>query len=478
MGLLSVCLLVFYRDTVLYLAGLWTDWEEGGYSHGFVVLLLSGYMVFRSRAALARMAPCPSAWGLPVVALCVLAWMLAWMADIQLVQVAILLPLVMSVLWTVLGARLALKLFLPVLFVGLALPVWDPLVPVLQYITAESAYWLARVFGIPVFMQDFTLHLPFGRLSIEAACSGLHYLLAGVTLGIFYAWLNYRKFRHRLIVVMVAAGASILVNILRVFVVTWLAYTTEMQHPYIDDHLSLGWYLFGGMVFILLMVDLLLTGRGSDNVAESAIPDVAVCNQTGCRHYGILLLTTALVACGPLAASWVAGHAQYRDIAVMTLPEGQAGWHGPLTVRDDWKPQYRGAVSATAAYRNSTATVFLFVGFYPRQSQGVELINDLNRIANDDLWKVRSSVIINPAQDLPGVIEAELDSINADKRLVWYRYRVAGYYTTSAYTAKALQVWGMLTGRPGSAVVAVATVVEQDVAGCARAFVGLYTVDG
>ena len=451
--LLSVLVLVLYRDTALYLARLWLDWKEGGYSHGFLVVLLSAYMVYSDRVALSRSGACPCFYALPLVALCALVWSLAGLANTQLVQALVLLPLALSIVWALAGFGVMRQMLLPVLFVGLAIPVWSPLLPLLQDITAESAYWLTRASGIPAFLEDFTIHLPSGRLSIEDACSGLHYLLAGLTLGVFYAWLNYRAIHHRVLVVMLAAAASILANVLRVFIITWLAHRTDMQHPYVQDHLSLGWYLFGVLVFMLLMLDLLV-GRHVV-VIEDKLPAIVDCNFTNAWRYAAVLLVSVLLASGPLVNVWLGGAVHYPASQTVRLPAGESGWQGPQVAIDNWRPQFRGAATATAKYSKASDSVYLYVGYYAKQQQGAELINELNRIANTDAWQIGTQTVIAAVPGRPEVIEAELDSLYAGKRLVWYRYRVAGRYTTSNIGAKLFQVAGILTGRAGASVVAV-----------------------
>ena len=249
LGLILLLLLVLYRETTLYLAGLWAEWENGGYSHGYLLLLMSAYIIYSMRVTLARMVPCPCMPALLAVAGFGLLWSLAGMASVQLLQTVVLLPLVMSVIWAMLGTQIALKLLLPVMFIGFALPVWSPLLPLLQIITADGAFWITRMAGIPAYMQDFTITLPSGRLSIHEACSGLHYLLAGVTLGVFYAWLNYQRISQRLLVVMIIAAAAILANVLRVFIITWLAHGPVCSIRTWRIISVLGWYLFGGLVF-------------------------------------------------------------------------------------------------------------------------------------------------------------------------------------------------------------------------------------
>ena len=461
LGLMLSLLLVLYRDTTLYLAGLWSNWEDGGYSHGYLVLLISCYIIYSERRMLVRMAPCPYIPALLAVAACGLIWSVAGVATVQGVQAAVLLPLVMSVVWVVLGTQVTLKLLLPLMFIGLAIPVWSPLLPPLQIITAESAFWLTRLYGIPAFMQDFTLHLPAGRLSIHEACSGLHYLLAGVTLGVFYAWLNYRRLWSGLLVVMTIALAAILANVLRVFIIIVLAYNTDMQHPFVEDHLRLGWYLFGALVFLLLLADQLFGRRAGEACAEHVATPATSCKYATASRLVIFSITAALLAAGPFMIRWAAGQDRHTGLRVMHLPGGAAGWHGPASVNDGWQPVYRGAITRKGLYSKAGKGVYLFVGYYPGQSQGAELINDLNRIGGNEAWQVREE-ITSPGQGQAEVIETEIETLFAGKRLVWHRYRVAGHDTTNDYVAKYRQVTGLLSGRMDAAVIAIATDVEND----------------
>ena len=461
LGLLLL-LIVLYRDTTLYLAGLWSEWRDGSYSHGYIVIFLSAYIIYSSRAALSRIATCPNFHALGLVALFVCIWTLAGLVNIQLVQAMTLLPLVLSVILAVAGWSVLRKLLLPVLFISLAIPVWSPLLPVLQHFTAEGAYWFSRLVGIPALLDDFTIYLPAGRLSIADACSGLHYLLAGVSLGVFYAWLNYREMRHRLLVVALAVAASILANVLRVFIITWFAYKAGMQHPYVQDHLALGWYLFAALVFILLVLDLLvgkpLPGEESPSSATLDVP----CQYTVIPRIAAFIVAALLIVSGPVASAWMTGRIQYQDAQSLELPAGIQGWQGPFVTGDSWSPDYRGAISRTAEYRHDGRVIYLYVGYYPRQEQGYELVNGLNRIAHPDAWQAGAErVPVNDASGA-GFVELEIESPYANKRLVWYRHRVAGQNTTDRLETKLLEMRGILQGISSASVIAAATEINMD----------------
>ena len=52
--------------------------------------------------------------------------------------------------------------------------------------------------------------------------------------------------------------------------------------------------------------------------------------------------------------------------------------------------------------------------------------------------------------------ETDIRSRTGGSMLVWHWYYVGGRYTASRYTAKMLQVWGLLRGETISGVIAVA----------------------
>ena len=388
----------------------------------------------------------------------VLVWLAATLADIQVVQAIILLPLIFATIWAMAGARVSRLLLFPVMYAAFALPVWSPLLPVLRAITAAGAFFLVRLSGITAHLQDYEVQLPSGRLSIESACSGLNYLLAALALGVFYAWLNYRNFHSRLLVVAIAAAAALLANILRVFVIIYLADATDMQHPFVKEHLMLGWYLFGALVLVLLFVDHLLYAR---RAAEPEAVREAV-RTTGSADCGYLrrrllpIVVVALVVSGPAAAWWIKQRALVLPATSLQLPSGQSGWSGPVSLNDSWLPLYHGATGFSSSYHKHGMQVLLYVGYYPSQRQGSELVNELNDISGGAGWEqgdTQSRVVSSGGQHL---IETELVSAHGERRLVWYRYRVAGHYTVNDYAAKVLQVAGMLAGRYDAAVFAMA----------------------
>jgi exosortase A len=454
---LLLLVLLLYRDTVLYLAHIWAQWRTGAYGHGYLVLAISLYLVYRQRRVLAGLTPCPSIAALPAIAAAALLWLAATLVDVLTLQSVALLLLTLAVIWAMLGLRVTRHLFLPVLFIGFALPVWSPLAHVLQDVTADVVFWLARLSDVPVIREEYTLVLPSGQLTIEEACAGLRYLLAAVTLGVLYGYVTYGGPRARVLVVLVAAGAAIVANILRVFIVVYVAYATQMQSSLVSEHQSLGWMLFGGLVMLLLVLDLRLSRSAATAGTAAAVSESGTtCRDSPARRALLFVASLLLIVCAPVLAWWSQQPVSVAGEASPVFPPALQGWSGPSETGDSWMPRYHGAVAALRTYHRDADVVYLYVGYYARQSQGRELINELNRIADPGVWSTSYPAARPVSVDSRPVLEQVIISPAGRPRLVWYWYQVGGRQTINRYIAKALQVLGLVTGRTQASVTAVA----------------------
>jgi exosortase A len=463
-GLLLLVLLL-YRETSLFVTGLWGGRDGGTYTHGYLAMAISLYLVYRQRAVLATLTPCPSFIGLLVVAASGLLWLAALLMDVITIQIVALLLLIISIAWATLGGQVTRHLLFPLLVICFAIPIWDPLPPILQEITTDAVYWVIRVLGVPALREGHLIILPAGRLAIKESCSGMSYLLAALTLGMLYAHLNDQGFWSRICIVMVSGIAAILANMVRVFIVVYLAYKTDMQHPLVNDHFNLGWYLFGGLVFVLLLIDAKLNRHAGDPDTDIRQRDTMaaaqLCKRSTVQYLLVLVATVVPIAAGPAMAGWLEKQVEYPQDIVVKLPAGAGGWSGPSITQDSWSPVYHGAIAEKRAYRKGGQETYLYVGYYPVQSQGQELIYGLNRIGGQYDWYMQypQGRIVKVGNET--VLEQVLKSSDGQQRLVWYWYRVGGRQTISDYRAKLLQLWGILEGNLQATVFMIAADFDE-----------------
>lgn len=458
---------VLYQQTIFYLSEKWNELEAGEYGHGYLVLLISVYLVFYNRRRLEALTPCPEYRAILAVLVASLLWMVAALVDIAMLQTVGLLLLVLSVVWAILGTRVAQILAFPVLYIGFAIPVWFPLSPILQELTADVVFWAIRLMDIPALRIENMIVLPAGKLSVEEACSGLRYFLAALTLGALFAYLNYVTFAARLTVVLVSAGAAVLANILRVFIVVYLGYTTEMQHPLISDHVMFGWYLFAGVVVVLLVINSLLDRvrlHGLKGTLDTAVCRQFPCNKIKSQFLVIVLASALLVSTGPAIVFWINNQPQPASNPVpIKLLLNSGAWSVMDADEDDWAPQYQGAIDHMVVFKDkSDREIYLYLGMYPVQTQGKELIYYSNRISDDKVWHTRYQRAKQYSIGGQQVLEQLLEKDDGSKRLVWYWYQVAGLGTANKYHAKALQVLGLFNGKRQASIVAIAAKLDAE----------------
>ncbi len=452
---LLLLLLAANQATLAYLGRLWDINSDGPYAHGYLVLAVSLYLVYERRAQLRQLTPCINLWGGAAVIAVSLVHLAAILVDVQVAQAAALLLLVLSLTGFVLGWPVTKRLLFPALFVAYALPIWSPLSPLLQQITADVSFWFTRWLDVPAWLDDNIIVLPFGSLSVERACAGLNYLLAALTLSTLYAYLNYTGWRARLLVVLIAASMAVISNIIRVTVIVYLAYVTDMQHPWVQDHLALGWMLFAALTAVLLLLDWWLhRGRTLVAARDATGPAAQPC-EAGILS-GLSITVVAIVLLSPLVLT--AQASRQTDAAVVTghLPSSLGSWRA-VAVEDAWSPQYAGAVEQEQVYRRGSEQITLYLGYYPVQQQGRELINDLNRIYKPTAWRIINRQPIDYVINSIPLREQLLVDAQGNRLTIWYWYEVAGVPTANEVIAKLLQAWGMLSGRRQAAVFAIAS---------------------
>jgi len=172
---------------------VWQWWEDPNYSHGFVVPIVSGFVVWQRRKELAAL-PRQGSWlGLPVLVIGVVGLILGDVAsELFLMRSSLILivsGLVLfhlgSVIFRALAFPLAFLLFMvplpAVLFYAIAFP--------LQKLAAWNAVAALELLGVPVLLDGNVIHLSQIRLGVTEACSGIRSLVSLLALAVASAYL-------------------------------------------------------------------------------------------------------------------------------------------------------------------------------------------------------------------------------------------------------------------------------------------------
>ncbi len=235
---------VVYWPSTLAMARLWVNTAEETYTHGYLILLISLWLALRERHRLAEVPIAPVPGALIVLLALSALWTWSWRASIQELHLMLLPVILFTAVLAAFGTRAARLLAFPIGYLYFALPFWSDFNFLLRDLSARMTGVLLWLTGVPGFMQGNFIMMPAGTIQIAGGCSGLHAFIVGLALAALYVKLFDLSGRRRLFALVLMAGIALIVNWLRIFVVTAAAYATDMQTSLVRNHYWLGWWLF------------------------------------------------------------------------------------------------------------------------------------------------------------------------------------------------------------------------------------------
>jgi exosortase A len=203
---LLLAIFVLYSSTWLSMVSVWAS--SSTFMHGFLILPLSAFLIWRMRHNWIQLPQRPSFLGLFFLALSVLAWSIADAVAVQVVAHFAVVAMLVSVVWTVYGTGIIRVLHFPLIYAFLAVPFGEFLIPPLMDWTASFTVTALQITGIPVLRDGNYFALPSGNFHVIEACSGVRYLVVTVVLGLYFAHEYFAGQWKRLVFISGAALAS------------------------------------------------------------------------------------------------------------------------------------------------------------------------------------------------------------------------------------------------------------------------------
>jgi exosortase len=259
----TVDIRVFGRSALTWMTERWTDDIEygGDYSHGWLIPILSLYVVWHRRKELAEATKRISYAGLAVVIACLLLHWLGAKAQQTRLSLFALVGLTWGIPFYLYGWQVARQLIFPCAYLIFCIPFnfLDSVThPLRIFATEVSAFFLNGV-GIGVEASGARLHslTPGGfDLDVADACSGIRSLTAITALTAIYANITQRKLWKQWTVFALSIPLAVIGNVFRIFTTGIVAEafgTDTAMHLYHD---------FSGFI-IFMVVFVLLISAGS-----------------------------------------------------------------------------------------------------------------------------------------------------------------------------------------------------------------------
>ena len=193
------------------------------YQHILFVPPIIGWLVWNRRTVLAQVTP--HAWwpGLALVLGSLLLWLAGSLTSIDIVAQGAAVLLLQGVTIAIVGPRVGAVLAFPLAFAFFLVPFGEEIVPPLQALTAEMVIGLTHLSGIDATIDGVFIATPAGLFEVAAACAGVQFVVAMVTLGVLAAKVGMSRWPRRIAFMALCVIVPILANGVRAWAIVAVA---------------------------------------------------------------------------------------------------------------------------------------------------------------------------------------------------------------------------------------------------------------
>ena len=247
-GLLLVgVLFALYAPVLRTLVSQW--YHDADYSHGFLVPLLSAYLIWQRRDKLRLVPRRPSLSGMVVVLLALGLFFIGSLgAELFLARFSLLCAICGLIVYFCGWAMLRAMAF-PMGFLLFAIPipvvVYNEIVFPLQFIASKFATWALETLNLfPIMREGNVLILPGMSLEVVEACSGIRSLMSLLALAAGFGYLVERSTLARWILIVAMVPLAIISNGTRVMLTAIMANYMGPRAAEGFMHEFSGWVIF------------------------------------------------------------------------------------------------------------------------------------------------------------------------------------------------------------------------------------------
>jgi exosortase A len=430
-----------YASTLVEMGRVWT--HSRNYIHGWLILPICAWLLWRERDRLRTVPLRRSALGLSACLTAVALWLPAYALQVNVIAQVAVIGLLIATLWAAWGGVALRALWFPAAFALLAVPFSEGFVPWLMEWTATATIALLRLTGFFVVREGMLFSTVAGDFAVAEACSGVRYLTITVTAGALYAYLQFRTTRFRLGFVMLAACLALAGNVFRAYGLVVIGHTFGMEHAAGIDHFVHGSVFFGILMLALFAMGAVLSRRERappSTVRRPPGPQAA----PEIRPTAGIALWVAVVALGPMLA-YALQRADRRPLPAATLyADGVGEWRAAEGASECATIDIeRSANRACRAFEHSSlGNLTVAVVAARARASAMDLLATEGRVTNPDAWRLVA------AQEtmLSGLAMREStheDAAGARRLRIWQTY----WFNQSADPRRIAVAWRYLQQR-------------------------------
>lgn len=253
-SILAALVALLYYRIVVNLAVEW--WSDPNYSHGFLMPIFCGWMIWRQKKHLTDESVRPNLLGFALIGIALGMLVLGVLGAELFLSRTSLIFLLAGVVIHFRGWSHFRRILFPwaLLFLAIPLPaiVFNQIALPLQFQASKLASGLLSLCGVPVLREGNVINLPSLSLDVVEACSGLRSLVSLITLALLYGYFFERRNWVRVLLAASAIPIAVAANGMRIM-------GSGLLGEYWDPSKAEGFFhLFSGWLIFVLSIALLV----------------------------------------------------------------------------------------------------------------------------------------------------------------------------------------------------------------------------
>jgi exosortase len=253
---------------VTLLTAFWAFWttltdvverwiSDPQYSHGFLVPIFAGYLLWKRRQHLVMTDLHPRWWGTGIVLLAAVMRMLGHYLYQPWLDNGSLLICLAGISVAAGGTRALVWAWPSILFLVFMLPlpyrVQTMLGGTLQSIATEVSVYVIQTLGIPALAEGNVILLTDTKVGVVEACNGLSMLITFFAISTAVAILARRTLIERILIVLSAVPIAVMANVARITMTSILFESSKGDWGRVVFHDLAGWMMMPLAVGLLLL---------------------------------------------------------------------------------------------------------------------------------------------------------------------------------------------------------------------------------
>lgn len=256
---LGVLTLVAYIPSLIWMYERWSV-KDTYYSHGFLVPLISAFLIWQKKETLAKLSFKPSNIGWLFLAPSITVYLVSALLRINFSAAFTIIPTTIGLVLLFMGKNYLKQLLFPILFIIFMIPL--PAAAIvnisfqLKIFAAKLSTLIVNQIGIPAIREGSVIKTAHAYLMVEDPCSGIRSLIALIALGTLMAYLSHTTRIKKVVMFLSAIPIAVGANIVRIIALT-------LASEIYGSKFAMGWFhdTMGFAVFIIAFLALTLLSK-------------------------------------------------------------------------------------------------------------------------------------------------------------------------------------------------------------------------